>query len=188
MSNLRLRQAPGWICVSAFAIALVLASAVQGEEAVGEDEALRDRIEAKLEGLPEREGAEIRVAVRDGRVLLQGSVRLLEQSLRAERATWKTDGVIDVENELRVVRAGPIDDSAIERQVRKVLEADGRFVDTKLELDVVAGLVRLRGLFEDPADLLTLKHRIASIPGVLGVEIDAILVARRTASIAALNS
>jgi hypothetical protein len=32
--------------------------------------------------------------------------------------------------------------------------ADGRFVDTNLELEVTAGLVKLRGLFQDPAAVL----------------------------------
>jgi len=58
-----------------------------------------------------------------------------------------------------------------------IIKSDGRFVDTNLELEVTAGLVRLRGMFQDPTDVLALKHRIASIPGVLDVEIDALLVA-----------
>jgi hypothetical protein len=63
-------------------------------------------------------------------------------------------------------------DAAIEQRVRKIIEADERFVDTNLRLEVTAGQVRLRGLFQDQADVLALKHRIASVPGILDVEID----------------
>ncbi len=160
-------------------LALLLATPGHGSEhpEAAEDAELRTRIEAQLAALPDRQGAEIRVAVRDGQVLLHGRVRLLEHSLRAERVTWKTAGVVDVENEVRVVSNGIGGDAAIERQVRTIIKSDGRFVDTNLEIEVTAGFVRLRGMFQDPSDVLALKHRIASISGVLDVEIDALLVA-----------
>ena len=76
---------------------------------------------------------------------------------------------------------GPAGDAEIARRVRMIIKGDRRFLDTNLELEVTAGLVRLRGLFQDPADVLALKHRIASIPGVLDIEIDSLLVALRVA-------
>jgi len=158
-----------------------LASPSQGVEKTEapEDAGLRTRIEARLADLPDREGAEIRVAVREGQVVLQGTVRLLEQSLRAEQATWRTLGVLDVDNELRVLPQAPGGDAAIERQVRLIIKGGGDFIDTNLAVEVTAGVVRLRGLFQDPGDVLALKHRVASIPGVLGVEIDALMMAHR---------
>jgi osmotically-inducible protein OsmY len=162
-----------------FVSCLAVPALVSGEPESPEDVELRARIEAKLTELPEQEGAEIRVVVRNGQVLLQGRVRLLEQSLRAEQAAWKTAGVIDLENELRVVSPAVGGDAAIEQRVRMIIKGDERFIDTNLRLEVTAGQVRLRGLFRDPGDVLALKHRIASIPGVLGVQIDAVLVARR---------
>ena len=165
--------------VSGLLVVVCLAATSHGAEHLEapEEAELRARIEAQLAALPDRRGAEIRVAVRNGQVILQGRVRLLEQSLRAEQTAWRTSGVLDVDNELRVVSSGVVGDAAIERQVRMIIKGDGRFIDTNLELEVTAGVVRLRGLFQDPADVLALKHRIASIPGVLGVEIDAVLVA-----------
>jgi osmotically-inducible protein OsmY len=162
-----------------FVWCLAIPGFASGGPEAPEDVELRARIEAKLAELPEREGAEIRVMVREGQVLLQGRVRLLEQSLRAEQAAWKTSGVLDLENELRVVSPGVGGDAAIEQRVRMIIKGDERFTDTNLRLDVTAGQVRLRGLFHNPADVLALKHRIASVPGVLGVEIDAVLVAGR---------
>jgi osmotically-inducible protein OsmY len=167
------------VVVALFVSCLAIPGFASGEPESAEDAELRARIEAKLAELPEREGAEIRVMVRNGQVLLQGRVRLLEQSLRAEQAAWKTPGVLDLENELRVVSPAVGGDAAIEQRVRMIIKGDERFIDTNLQLEVTAGQVRLRGLFRDPGDVLALKHRIASIPGVLGVEIDALLVARR---------
>jgi hypothetical protein len=104
---------------------------------------------------------------------------LLEQSLRAEQVAWKTSGVLDVDNELRVAARGVGGDAEIEQRVRMIIKGDERFIDTSLQLEVKAGFVTLRGLFEDPGDVLALKHRIASIPGVLDVKIEAVLVAHR---------
>lgn len=169
------------LVIPTFLFTACLASSSQGAEKNGssEDAEIRARIEARLADLPDREGAEIRVAVREGAVLLQGKVRLLEQSLRAEQTTWKTPGVLDVDNELRVLALAPGGDDAIERQVRLIIKAGGAFLDTSLAVEVAAGVVRLRGVFQDPGDVLALKHRIASIPGVLEVEIDALMVASR---------
>lgn len=147
-------------------------------EARAEDAKLRDRIEAQLASLPDRDGAEIQVAVRGGHVVLRGKVRLLEQSLRAEQVAWRTPGVLDVDNELRVKPPGSEADVAIERAIRMIIKGDERFVDTNLELGVQGGVVELRGRFNNPADVLALKHQIASIPGVMNVLIDAVLVAR----------
>ena len=165
----------GALCLSCFA----LPGLASGAPEAPEDAELRARIEAKLAEIPGREGAEVRVVVRGGQVLLQGRVRLLEQSLRAEQVAWKTAGVLDVDNELRVAPRAVGGDAEIEQRVRMIIKGNERFIDTSLQLEVNAGLVRLRGLFQDPGDVLALKHRIASIPGVLGVEIDAVLVAHR---------
>ena len=68
-------------------------------------------------------------------------------------------------------------DPHIERQVRMIIKADGRFVDTNLEVRVTAGIVRLRGFFGNPADVRALQQRVAEIPGVLDIEIYPVLVA-----------
>jgi osmotically-inducible protein OsmY len=160
-------------------VALTLAApGVAGPAATPADEELRGQLESQLETLRDRESAEIRVVVREGLVILQGRVGLLEQSLRAEQIAWKTPGVLDVDNELRIVPLAVTGDAEIERRARTLIKGDARFIDTSLEVEVRAGVVRLRGSFQDPADVLALKHRIAAIPGVLDVAIDAVLVAR----------
>ncbi len=171
------RASPFPAALAAVALALGAPAPAAAEESK-EDTALRTRIESRLSALPEREGAEIEVQVKDGQVLLRGRVRLLEQSLRAEQTTWTTPGVRDVENELRVMRLLEALDEALEREVRRVVQEDARFELAALDVTVRGGLVSIRGVFRDPGDVLALKHRIASIPGVLEVEIDALPVAR----------
>jgi len=146
---------------------------------VSDDVALRAAIEARLAELREAFDDEITVRVQQGQVVLQGRVPLLEHALRAEQLTWTTPGVQDVDNELRVTSIEPGGDVVLERQVRLLLGADVRFADTRLDLSVDGGVVTLRGTFLNPIDVLRLKHRIAAIPGVRDVRIDAILLARR---------
>lgn len=119
------------------------------------------------------------VTSRDGAVLLRGVVRLYEHLLQAERIAWTTDGVRDVENELRVIPALAVSDDAIEQGVRKILKGDPQFADAAVRVRVEAGFVVLKGLFQDPTGVLALKHRVAALDGVLHVEIEAMLVARR---------
>ena len=174
------QHAASALAVLLLALGIAAPAAGQGAVETEEDLDLRARIQLELSTF-DREGADIGVAVRAGSVVLHGRVRLLEQSLRAEQAVWKTDGVTDVENELRVAPFAAAADDAIELRIRTIIEGGDRFLDNDLELDVVAGVVRLRGLFRDPSDVLALKHRIAAIPGVLDIEIDAVLVADRPA-------
>jgi osmotically-inducible protein OsmY len=172
----RCRRRAGALAAAGLALALLAPPGAAAEDPA-RDRELRERIEERLAALPELDGAEIRVLLQAGQVVLQGSVLLLEQSLRAEQSVWTTPGVVDVENELRVVRREEVADDVIERQVRSILKGDGRFLDAQLRLQVEAGVVRLHGTFADPVDVLALKHRVAAVPGVRDVRIDAVLTA-----------
>jgi osmotically-inducible protein OsmY len=155
-------------------VVLVCFGAVSAR-AESSDAEVRARIEQRL-GQLSAPGSRINVAVAEGNVVLYGTVRVLEHALRAEQAVWQTEGVSDVDNELRVVPLAGGGDAAIEREVRSVL-ADERFAGVEIRIEVEAGHVRLRGRILDPVDVLALKHRIAAIEGVVSVELDALLVA-----------
>jgi osmotically-inducible protein OsmY len=79
-----------------------------------------------------------------------------------------------------VTARGSGGDESIERIVRIYVQASTRFVVENLELEVCNGQVRLSGSFENPSDVLALKHDIAAIDGVLDVEIEALLLAGRS--------
>lgn len=140
------------------------------------DGELRARIEERL-GRLAAPGGDIRVAVERGDVVLYGTVRLLEHSLRAEQAVWQTPGVRDVDNELHVAPLARGTDAAIEREIRAVLASDARFLGVQIQIEVESGEVLLRGRIPHPGDVLALKHRVAAIDGVVSIEIEPLLIA-----------
>jgi osmotically-inducible protein OsmY len=166
---------------AALALVLVLAAPTLGSASAAgdEDAALRARIESRLAPLAEPVEAEIRVYVRDGQVVLTGAVPLLEHSLRASQKVWQTEGVRDVDNELEVRPLVRPTDETIEQRIRTLIKGEPPFLDAQVAVEVRAGSVRLSGYFEDPSDVLALKHRVASIAGVVELEIDAVLHALR---------
>jgi len=141
------------------------------------DAALQARVEQSIRALA-APGAAIRVAAAGGDVLLFGTVLLLEHALRAEQAAWRTEGVRDVDNEIRVIPRLRGTDAAIEREIRGVLSSDARFGGSQVQIEVAAGEVVLRGLIPDPAAVLALRHRVAAIEGVVSIEIEPLLVAQ----------
>lgn len=172
--HLSLRTSSIHVSILCLATFVCLGSDLARAEAGASD--LRTQIETELSRLS-IPGAEVRVAVSEGDVLLHGTVRLLEHALRAEQRVWKTEGVRDVDNELRVVPVVARSDSEIEREIRSLLASDPRFLGVLIEIASKSGDVALRGRIPHPSDVLTLKHRVAAIEGVVSIEIDAFLVA-----------
>lgn len=165
----------------ALAVLVLLHAAGAGaqvESPAGPERAsLAERVSARLAERDPEVASRVEVSASEGVVLLRGVVRLLEHALQAERIAWTTAGVSDVENELRVVPVVPASDADLARRVREILKTDPRFATSSVRVTVEAGFVRLKGLFEDPAGVVALKHRVASLDGVLHVEIEALLVA-----------
>jgi osmotically-inducible protein OsmY len=69
------------------------------------DGALTARVKARLIAAPDLGGVGIHVDSRDGRVTLSGTVTSLENRHDAEKIARRTDGVVEVVNELEV---GPL--------------------------------------------------------------------------------
>jgi hypothetical protein len=90
-----------------------------------------------------------------------------------ERIAWQTLGVLEVENEIRVVPLMPLAAAAIERKIRKIVKTYPRFHGAKVEIRVREGSVFILTTFEHPRDVLFLKHRVAEIEGVITIEIEA---------------
>lgn len=174
MNGPRRRTAARWLATAGLLLGSVAVFASELDVLASE---LDQRIVERLRALDPELASRVTVSARDGAVLLTGVVRIYEHVLQAERVAWTTEGVLDVENELRVIPLLPVEDAAIERRVREILKTDPRFADVSVRVDVKAGFVKLAGLFEDPGEVLSLKHRVASVEGVLHVEIEAMLVA-----------
>ena len=74
---------------------------------------LRQRIQDQVQSDEQLQDTEVRIAVTGGDVVLSGTVRLYSQKMRYEQLTWRTSGVMDVDNEIRVRPNGLIDDRDI---------------------------------------------------------------------------
>lgn len=158
-------------------IALMLASSDPAQGQNQADRELSDRIGESLRAARGLELDGVEITVRSGAVLLRGKVPLLDHSLRIEQRIWQADGVVDIENELRVTPLRSVPDSELEKAILRLIEADPRFVAAKVTASVAKGAVTLDGTFQGPGDILDLKHRVAMLDGVLSIRIEAALIA-----------
>ena len=113
------------------------------------------------------------LAVEDGYVVLFGEVGLYIQKSLYEKIAWKSEGVIEVDNEIRVVPRLPQTDAAIERKIMEVIQSHSRIKGAKVAVTVETGAVYVRINLDHPSDVLFLKNRVAEIDGVTSIDIQA---------------
>ena len=142
------------------------------------DELIQREIEAQIADSEQLAGARIAVQVEQRLVILTGDVRIYEQKLVSERIAWTTMGVFEVDNEIRVVPKIPLTDTAIERKVMQIVISDDRFRAAGVSVQVSDGMVSLRGNFVNFSDPTALKHKVAEIEGVIGIDIHAVFLAK----------
>ncbi|WP_193172381.1 BON domain-containing protein [Nisaea nitritireducens] len=96
------------------------------------------------------------ISVKDGRVLLTGSVEKPEDRIEAARLAWKADTVREVINEIQVVDNSDIIDKArdtwIETQLEAQLLFDGSIQSINYDIDTVNGTVYIFGTAQDNAE------------------------------------
>ena len=155
------------------ALAALLGMAHAPQALALSDKTIKQRIEDAAAETPELKGTKVGVAVEDSYVVLYGEVRLYIQKMTYERIAWQTMGVVEVDNEIRVVPVVPLADAAIERKIREIVETHRRFQGVQLKIRVQEGFVFILATLEHPRDVLFLKHRVAEIEGVTAIEIDA---------------
>lgn len=147
------------------------------------DSDLKHWIEAKAASRPVLMIADgVRVYVDDGFVVLSGRVRLLAQRMEYDQIAWQTNGVREVDNEIRVIPEAAVSDAEIDGQVRYVLmDTYRRYWHHNMDAHVAVdkGRVRIRANLRSPRDLIMLKHRLAKIEGVTELEIDSVMPSHR---------
>jgi osmotically-inducible protein OsmY len=143
------------------------------------DDLIQREIEGKIAESEKLRGIRIEVHVSERLVVLIGEVRLYEQKLISERIAWTTPDVDEVDNEVQVVPKLPFSDTAIERKVREIVEADERFRKAGVVIRVDKGEVFLTGSFLSFRDPSVLKHKVAEIEGVVDIEIRARFLTER---------
>lgn len=140
--------------------------------AANEDASIRQAIESTAARDSRLEGTHVSVRVQGGEVILFGSVRLYLQKMLFEQLAWRTEGVTEVDSEIRVVPIVGLSSTAIARQIRRIIKDHVRFHGSGLTVRVAEGRVYLAGAFHDPSDVMFLKHRVAEIEGVVAIVID----------------
>ena len=158
-----------------FAILTITVSGITNVHAAPpmSDKLIKQQIEDKAAEKFRLRGTKVNLAVEDGNVVLFGEVGLYIQKMIYEQIAWKTEGVIEVDNEIRIVPKSPQTDAVIERKIMEVVQTHQRFLNTKIEVVVMKGAVNIRINLDHPSDVLFLKHRVAEIDGVISIDIQA---------------
>ena len=134
---------------------------------------IKQRIEGEAAGTFRLRETKVDLAVEDGYVVLYGTVGLYIQKMLYEQIAWKTKGVVEVENEIRVVPGLPQTDKAIDRKIMEIVQTHRRFKDVDVNVTVKEGAVHIRTTLDHPRDVLFLKSRVAEITGVISINIQA---------------
>ena len=137
------------------------------------DKIIKQRIEDDAADTLSLRETKVDLAVEDGYVVLYGTVGLYIQKMLYEQIAWKTNGVVEVDNEIRVVPGLPQSDAVIERKIMEIAQTHRRFQGVEVNVTVKEGAVYIRTTLDHPRDVLFLKHRIAEIKGVIDIYIQA---------------
>jgi osmotically-inducible protein OsmY len=140
------------------------------------DRELLERITVQTHRDERLEGTEVHTVVQDGQVALTGTVYLYSQKMLYEHIVERTPGVVEINNDIRVVPRLPVEDAEIAGHIHTLITEHQRLRNTEIAVDVTEGAVSLSGTFYDPSDLLFLQHQVAEIEGVIRLEIRARLV------------
>jgi len=137
------------------------------------DKIIKQRIGDEAADTFRLRGTKVDLAVEDGYVVLYGTVGLYIQKMLYEQIAWKTKGVAEVDNEIRVVPRLPQSDTVIERKIMELVQTHRRFQGVNVIATVIKGAVYIRTTLDHPRDVLFLKHRVAEITGVISINIQA---------------
>jgi osmotically-inducible protein OsmY len=136
-----------------------------------EDREILEHITGQTHHDERLEGTEVHIVVRGGHVVLSGTVYLYSQKMLYEHIAERTPGVVEINNDIRVVPRLPVEDAEIADHIHTMIKDHQRFQNAELTIDVREGTVSLSGMFYDPGDVQFLKHQVAEIEGVTHLEI-----------------
>lgn len=149
---------------------------VQAAPAVS-DKTIKQTIEDKAADNFRLRATKVDLAVEDGYVVLYGTVALYIQKMLYEQIAWKTKGVVEVDNEIRVVPGLKPTDTAIKRKIIEFVQTHSRFQGVSVMVTAIEGAVHIRATFEHPRDVLFLKRGVAEIEGVVSIDMQANFIA-----------
>src|SRR5215470_7676726 len=136
-----------------------------------EDREILEHIAGQTHQDERLEGTEVHIVVRGGHVVLSGTVYLYSQKMLYEHIVGRTAGVVEINNDIRVVPRLPVEDADIAGHIHTLIKDHQRFKNAEITVDVTEGAVSLSGTFYDYSDVLFLQHQVAEIEGVIRLEI-----------------
>ena len=137
--------------------------------ATADDAATKRKVEERLARAKVYSAADVRVAVDQGTVTLEGIASRMDAALAAERAARKESK--SVVNNIRVVPETERKDSEIKKDVEnRILTYAWYTVYDSIEAAVDDGVVLLRGSVYQPYRKTDIESRVAGIPGVKGLK------------------
>jgi len=140
-----------------------------------DDRILAAAIESGLKLNPEVDAEDIEVAVRAGRVVLEGSVDTLRAKLAAEEVVGEAPGVIVLSSRIAVVPTERVQDAAIAEQIVKALHRDPDVRVEDVHVKVEEGSVTLSGIVRSPSARRAAQRAAEDAHGVTGVRNDIIV-------------
>jgi len=155
---------------SVIVVAFLLLVLVSPQARADSDLMIKQTIEKAAANNSELLGTGVRVAVEDRSVILFGSARLYLHRMLYEQIAWQTEGVVEVDNEIRVVPQAPLSDVEIKRNIWEIVGRHERFLGSEITVTVTRGAVFLVGTFGHPQDVIFIKKRMAAIEGVIAID------------------
>lgn len=114
--------------------------------------------------------ADVDIVVRQGRVLLTGTVETLQKQINAVRYAWEIKGVKEVIDELRVGKGSDLGDAAkdawMTAQVKTRLLFDGDVSSVNYNIQTVNGVVYLMGVAQNQKELNHVVNIVRHVDGV----------------------
>jgi osmotically-inducible protein OsmY len=163
---------------SPFVLVLIVTGITQAHAALAmSDKVIKQRIEDQAADTLSLRKLKVDFAVEEGYVVLYGTVGLYIQKMIYEQIAWKTEGVVEVDNEIRVVTGLAQSDAVIERKIMELAQTHRRLQGVNIIFTVVNGAVQIRTTLDHPQDVLFLKRRVAEIDGVIDINIQAKFIA-----------
>lgn len=135
------------------------------------DELIKDDVIAELRWDTRVNETGVGVTVSKGVVTLTGAVTSYAKKLAAQEAAHRVDGVLDVANDIQVIRSDDLalTDTEIARAVRHTLEWDVFVPDTHIRSTVSDGWVTLEGEVETYSQREDAERAVQRLAGAVGV-------------------
>jgi osmotically-inducible protein OsmY len=135
---------------------------------VSDEEIVRD-IQSALARDALIEETQVGVSANRGIVTLTGTVTAYDDKTEVEDMAWRTRGVVDVVNEVKVISPITRSDKEMEAEVRNDILRNVRLTPTQIEVSVEGGVVTLSGTVDSYIKRNLAEGAVLWTPGVADV-------------------